>query len=301
MSPIAQLRVFIRKTLLAPSALVLLLCGSSTAGAVPFWTIEGERGTVHLLGSVHFGDESFYPLPEAVERAFANADVLIVEADTTQLDAVALQNAVRQGYYPPGETLRDHVSAELWAELQAFLHQHGLSDALIVQQKPVLAALTISNHLITQQGWRAELGVDRHFLIRAHQRGMPVRELEGLAWQFEWLLALQPDTLLLEQSLREAQQIEAGLTVLMEAWRRADEEALAHYFIDEPLREGPEFEAFIEHMIFARNRQMAARISEYLHQESGTWFVVVGAGHLVGEQGIPALLNVSAPNSDTGR
>lgn len=281
-----------KKALSRLSVVVLLFCWSIAAAAAPFWTIEGERGTVYLLGSVHFGDESFYPLPDVVERAFQRADVLVVEADTTQMDGAALQRVVGRGYYPPGETLRDHLSPELWSELQAFLRQHGLSDDLIVQQKPVLAALTISNHLITQQGWRADLGVDRHFLIRAHRRGMPVRELEGMAWQFEWLFSLQPQTLLLEQSLREADQIEDDVTVLMDAWRRADEEALAHYFIDEPLKDGPEFAAFLEHMIFSRNRRMAERISEYLQQD-GHWFVVVGAGHLIGEQGIPALLGVS--------
>lgn len=284
-------RRLIWETFTPLSAVVLLLLSwSMAAAAVPFWTIEGERGTVYLLGSVHFGDKSFYPMPAEVEHAFARADVLVVEADTTQVDAAALQRLMRQGYYPPGETLRDHLSPELWSELQVFLDNHGLSDTLIVQQRPVLAALMISNHLLTQQGWRADLGVDRHFLIRAHQRGMPVHELEGMAWQFEWLFALQPETLLLEQTLREADQVGEAVTVLMDAWRRADEEALARHFIEEPREEGPEFEAFIEHMVFVRNRRMAQQISGYL-QQGGHWFVVVGAGHLVGEQGIPALLN----------
>lgn len=269
----------------------VLLWWTTTLAAAPFWTIEGERGTVYLLGSLHFADESFYPLPEPVERAFNNADTLVVEADVTRVDAAALQALLSRGYLPPGETLRDHVSRETWADLQAFLRSQGLSEALLLQQRPALASITLANHMIISQGLRAEQGIDVHFLNRAHARNMPVEELEGTAWQLELLLSLEPAELLLRNSLNGAEHLADNLEILVEAWRTADMAALDDYFIRQPLRHYPELAPVIDQLVFERNHAMAARIREWL-DSGGHWFVVVGAGHLAGEQGIPALLGV---------
>jgi uncharacterized protein YbaP (TraB family) len=44
-----------------------------------------------------------------------------------------------------------------------------------------------------------------------------------------------------------------------------------------------------EKLVIERNRKMVSKIEEYL-KEKETFFVIVGAGHLVGNQGIIELL-----------
>ena len=50
-----------------------------------------------------------------------------------------------------------------------------------------------------------------------------------------------------------------------------------------------ELDGFYERLFFERNRRMVARLLE-LGQDGRTRFVVLGAGHMLGEEGIPALL-----------
>jgi uncharacterized protein len=78
---------------------------------------------------------------------------------------------------------------------------------------------------------------------------------------------------------------------LFEAWERGDLDALESETIS-PARDDPELRAFYEKVYLARNQSMAQRIDALL-REGRTYLIVVGAGHVVGEQGIPALLSRS--------
>jgi len=51
------------------------------------------------------------------------------------------------------------------------------------------------------------------------------------------------------------------------------------------LKEDPKLAPIHEKLIVERNRKMVSTVEEYLRSK-GTYFVVVGAGHLTGEKGI---------------
>ena len=55
------------------------------------------------------------------------------------------------------------------------------------------------------------------------------------------------------------------------------------------LAEDKRLSPIYEKLIYERNRSMASKIEDYLKTKE-TYFVVVGAGHLVGSQGIIELL-----------
>jgi uncharacterized protein YbaP (TraB family) len=75
---------------------------------------------------------------------------------------------------------------------------------------------------------------------------------------------------------------------IVEAWLRGDSERLAELALLGS-GEGEEAEAFHRAMYLERNRKMAGRIAELIDR-GGEWFVVIGAAHMVGDEGIPALL-----------
>jgi len=56
-----------------------------------------------------------------------------------------------------------------------------------------------------------------------------------------------------------------------------------------PLAGGADFESFYEAIFFERNQAMARRLAE-LTRDGKTRFAVLGAGHMLGPRGIPALL-----------
>ena len=95
---------------------ILLLCAglglpaaAQTAAVLPspqaasrefLWEVSSLTNKVYLYGTVHAGKESFYPLPEPVRKAFADAKVLAVEADITDVEAMA-KGASSMGFARP--------------------------------------------------------------------------------------------------------------------------------------------------------------------------------------------------------
>ena len=59
--------------------------------------------------------------------------------------------------------------------------------------------------------------------------------------------------------------------------------------IEKSLEEHPELSPILDVIIFQRNMKMAEKIKGYLSTDD-TYFVVVGAAHLVGGKGIVSLL-----------
>ena len=76
---------------------------------------------------------------------------------------------------------------------------------------------------------------------------------------------------------------------MVDYWRRGDAEGLARLVIEDELKKYPEFADLHRRMFDDRNRAMTGKVLE-MQQKGGTYFVVVGAGHLVGDQGIVAML-----------
>lgn len=155
-----------------------------------------------------------------------------------------------------------------------------------------MLVLTLATRQFATAGYVPEEGVDRFFQTRAQGGAKRVLGLETIESQFDVFdalpLALQVDALegLLGQ---ERHGSVPSPDALVEAWARGDVDRLEEILFAD-LGDDPQLDAFYEAMYFRRNRDMARRIAALLEGGPADLFVVVGAGHLVGERGIPALL-----------
>jgi hypothetical protein len=134
---------------------------------------------------------------------------------------------------------------------------------------------------------QGEFGVDRHFITEAAEEERPIRGLETLQSQMQIFDDLSPhlQELMLEDALA---RIDTDPADLVSAWETGDEEQLTRQLLG-PLDENPEFAEFYEALFFRRNEAMAAQIAE-LVGDGRRRFVVLGAAHMLGDRGIPALL-----------
>jgi uncharacterized protein YbaP (TraB family) len=82
--------------------------------------------------------------------------------------------------------------------------------------------------------------------------------------------------------------VRSGTEALVDAWARGDDAAVERVFY-RPMHDAPELAIYFEQLIFGRNERMTQRLAS-LARDGKLRFVVVGAGHMVGERGIPALL-----------
>lgn len=276
---------------------IILASFAATASAQPgpaadgknfFWKVRSEKSTVYLLGSIHFLKKSAYPLSRTIEEAFASSDSLAVEANVNDATKVNIKKLVDKALYQDEEGIEGHLSPRTLELLKKELDAAGLPFALFSRYRPWFLGLTISSFELMKQGYDPAFGIDQYFLARAEGK-MKIIELESLDYQIDLLSGLSPheEELFLRYSLEELKTMGGEVDNLVERWKRGDTEG-----IEEIMRKGlsgPEFSSVEEKLFYRRNRQMTAKIGEFLKRD-GTVFVVVGAGHMVGPKGIVELL-----------
>jgi uncharacterized protein YbaP (TraB family) len=134
-------------------------------------------------------------------------------------------------------------------------------------------------------GYDPSYGVDNYFLSKATGR-KNILELESLDEQLHLLsnLSGKDQELLLTLSLKDLQNAGQEANKLVQAWKTGDTSGM-EAVITKSIKEDPKLVPIYEKLIYERNRRMVSKIEGYL-KGNGTYFVVVGAGHLSGEKGI---------------
>jgi uncharacterized protein len=247
------------------------------------WRVPAENGTMFLLGSVHFGHPDFYPFPAPIEEAFAASETLVVEVDVKALGDQR-SALVESGALPAGRRLSDEIPSELYARLAEVLEEMLLPVESFSQVAPWSLSLMLTEIAFNTLGYTAASGVDNYFLERAGER--EIVALETPDAQVALLSQLDGEASL-SGAIDFLDSADSNAPRMMKAWRCGDDAALAQALLGpEP---GPATAGSPrERMFSARNRSMAEHLEPLLAR--GDVFVVVGAGHLLGEDGIPALL-----------
>jgi uncharacterized protein YbaP (TraB family) len=272
------------------SLLPLSACTDSAPKKSFIWKISSEVNSVYLLGSIHTASPDMYPLDSAIEDAFELADNLVVEVDTAQVDGTQmLQLLMDYGTYPQGETLRDHIPADLYAQLDDQFEELGFSIATFDIYRPWVVSTMQEELQLEELGYDTEYGIDLYFINQAAESGKDIIELETAEFQIE-LISSFPDELmilLLEEGV-ENPLTEGDATSLFEAWEDGDTVEMESLLF-EGLADEPALEPYYQKMIDQRNLIMAELIEGFLADDE-TYFIVVGAGHLVGENGLINIL-----------
>jgi len=275
--------------------LIVLLAGLAQAGSgrpqeggrLFLWKIVTPKATSYLLGSVHVARPDFYPLDRRVEQAFAQCSVLAVEADISG-GLEHLADMVKDlGCYPEGDDgLERHISPKI----RQLLEKQHVDVAQLRQLKPWLAAVFFETKLLESLGFNHKIGIDQHFVDAARQRRLPVRQLEGVEGQLRFLADTPQDCAeaQLYEILRDVQNKGRIVKKTMALWQAGDDEALARLLVKD-LKAHPEYRACLDRLLGQRNRAMAEIVDGWLG-EGEPVFAVVGVAHLVGPDGLVALL-----------
>lgn len=255
------------------------------------WKATRQNDTIYLLGSIHVGRPDMYPLNRIVTDAFSQSDALMVEVNTELVDQLELaQKMSNIGMYPVGTTLESQLPSEIWEKLVATAKALNVPELLLRQQKPWLASITLATAMMTQSGYQTEFGIDRYFIKQAGAMNKPIVELESVASQMQLFanFSSQEQIDLLSNGLDEMQKGSIMLDKLVTAWVEGDHQAL-----DKLSRESMGIDSkessLYQSLIVKRNQSMAEKALKAV-QDHKNYFVVVGAAHLVGPQGIPEIL-----------
>jgi len=263
-----------------------------TAGAAEepamLWVAQGRENTVYLLGSVHLLREQDYPLPRNIDLVYEDADALVMELDVDDLDYVDVMATTRElGVFDDGQYLADWLGEELQAQAAAAAAALEIPLDLLQDSEPWLAAITVHDLLSIRIGFRSELGVEQYLSKKALADGKPIMGLETVREQLGYLdqLPMHAQSEWLVHSLVDGLRIEMLVDKLVAAWRGGDIDYLERELIHEA-KMTPEVH---DALLIQRNRAWIDKIAGLLDDEED-YLVVVGAAHLVGEDGIVDLL-----------
>jgi uncharacterized protein len=298
---------------LAPAVALLIVpasCGraapppetpeSTTAAPAPekvsrgfFHQVRSPTATVYLLGSVHVGKEDLFPMDDAIEEAFAASETLVLELDLSEKARLETTGkALAESLYPPGQSLEQVLDAETRALLEQRLAERNLPLQAMNRMRPWVVAVALTLMGLERAGYAAEGGIDLHFARRAEGK-KPIVGLETASEQLAIFtgMAEEDQVLLLRHTLETLDEGPALLDQAMAAWRASDEAGLIDTLL-KPMRDDPRYAKLYDAVFVRRNVRMT-RALEKLLQGRGTYFVVVGSGHVVGPEGIVARLRAA--------
>jgi uncharacterized protein len=251
------------------------------------WSLEGQRNTIYLLGSVHFLSPS-EKLPRAMDAAYEDAEALVMEIDMDDLDPLEMQQvALELGMLPAGETLERQLGVETYAAVAAKAREIGIEPAMLDRFRPWFAALTLVQLHLIKMGLDPTAGVEQRLTARAASDGKPITGFESLREQLGILASLpaQQQREFLMYSVEDTEKATKEIETMLAAWRNGDVSAL-----DKLLAEGMEkYPKVYRPLTVDRNRKWIASIEQLL-DDKDDYLVVVGTLHLVGDDSVIELL-----------
>lgn len=271
--------------LLAVLALAAAACAPEPQPAHPaLWKVSGPRGEqAWLFGTIHALPRPVQWRSAAVDDGLARADRIVVEVDDladAQRMAAIFARLSRSPGLPP---LRQRLRPALHGQLDHLLAKAGMRESAFSDVETWAVALMLAR--AGQKPDEAANGIDRAVIAAA--KGKPLVELEGAEAQLGIFDTL-PET---EQRDLLAEVVADGGAVagegarLAETWRKGDMPA-----IEAETRRGLLADPELREALFVgRNRAWALKIGTML-QGGARPFVAVGAAHMAGPQGLPAML-----------
>ena len=263
------------------------------------WKAENSAGnSVYLMGSLHMGDDAVNYMPDYINNAFNECTALAVEADIDSIlaDQTKLQALAPKIVYSDGTTIKDHISettyngvVELLKNSNAYQQVYDyytifMWQSIVPSVIPVATTLNIQN------------GVDLTMLKRAKNDGKQILEVESIEFQIDMFNSFSDglsDAILAEYlNPNYGQAMSVYLSQLYTMWKNGtvDESlVLTGTFLDPNSVNYEYVQEYYNKLLKERNIGMARTIEGYIDGGQKV-FVLVGAFHYVGQDGIISLL-----------
>ncbi len=268
------------RTFLYLTLLTLVFSAKQAVAEPLYWQAKKDDLTFTILGSVHVGDESMYPLPSQVTDTLKESDGLIVETDIRKTEGVV--------YPTTTVTSGDVLNEEQKQLLTSISKSLGMPTQQLLSSPPWATSLSIQMQQLKNLGYGSAGGVDATLAYKATIQDVPVISLEPLQFQID-LIAGQKDSgkEWLVTSIEEFDQTDRVVRCLIEGWKAGDITKLEDFA---KLSEMPsELEkAFLTD----RNVDWAKKLSanDWKLNSKGHYVLVVGTLHLIGDGNLLQLL-----------
>lgn len=254
------------------------------------WKVENGGSVMYLGGTIHLLRSSDFPLPAEFDKAYEASEVLVFETEIGKLrDPSTQMMLIAKSMYSDGSTLEKHLSPEVYSMLAAYCATNKIPMQAIQFFKPSFVAVTLAAMELLRLGVSEE-GVDLYFHRLATKDNKTIDMLESIDEQIDYLTSMGKgnEDALIAHTIESTASLEASFEQMVSAWKRGDDRTLDALLVSEFKAKTPQIyqEVFVD-----RNRNWLPRIDAY-GKTPATEFILVGAGHLVGPDGIIEALKV---------
>ena len=250
----------------------------------PVWKIV--KGDHHLFigGTIHILTPADYPLPAAFEEAYGEASRIVFEADIQEMQTAEFQQSMlSRTTYPEGRDLTMFLDDATREDLAEFLSARGIPMENILRFKPGMVSITLTLIELQRLGLSGT-GVDEFFSLKALEDQKAIGGLETADEQLSFLVSMgegQEDELI-AYTLSQIEELPTLMQAMKDAWRAGDRQKLEEVAL-KPLKN--DFPKVYEQFVVERNDAWMPRIEAMLETQA-VEFVLVGALHLVGDEGL---------------
>lgn len=253
------------------------------------WTVHGPKGIAYLFGSIHILPANVEWHTPQITAALKSADTFVFEIPMDDSTKTRIATFVRDhAFLPRGTTLPSLLDEEARKDYAGALALSHVPPSELADKRPWFAALVLDVGYMSQRRLSPDSGVDRQVYNEALAAGgKSFRAFETPEEQFSLLM---PEDRKLEVSefdegLKEILKDQGVVGSMIDAWSHGDVKTLGHVMNDD-LKADPK----MEKALFAdRNARWTTQIAAMLNEDH-VYFITVGAGHLVGPKGVPAML-----------
>ena len=257
-----------------------------------FYEIENKDNKVYMLGSIHVGKSSLYPIDKSIVSALKSSDKIYMEIDLSKKDeAKAMQEKI---YYKDGKSLKDDLGEDLYKRVLKIFESFGMAEDHVKKIRPWAIYNTLS---VDPSGTaaNANYGVESYFLALSLLNKIEIDELESMEFQSDLLSNFDNasyvkmiEDLTTEIENNGYKNINAGLDNLLDAWTKGDKAKMKNILS----QEGDEAsEKFNEALLKERDKGMAKKIDGLLKKDGkNTYFILVGSAHLVPDNSVTGIL-----------
>lgn len=270
------------------ASLVWTACAGAAQAAPALWEVRDKDSVVYLFGSMHVLAPNVRWRTRAFDHAYAAADRVWFET-RADVGPDRIKALVDLYGVDPDRSLTEKLSPTALATLRPVLDRDGVPLEQVERLRPWAAAMMLSVAPMTQKGAKVESGVDVATTQRARVAEKPIETFETIEQQLRIFADLPEPVELayLDDVAREQLSPPRDGVVLERAWLKGDMNRLGAVLVDHMRTERPEL---YQALLLRRNLAWADRLDAVMRQGQGTDLVVVGALHMAGNQGLPALM-----------
>jgi uncharacterized protein len=270
---------------------VALMAGfASAAQAAPaMWRVTSPTSEVYLFGTLHALQPGDHWRTPAYDAAYAKAQTVWFEVDLGGADPASVGLIVNRYGVDPERGLSEKLAA---ADLRVLQGEADMNR--IEHLRPWAAALMLSMQPVLAGGAQVQAGADVTITRQARAGGKQIKTFETLEDQARMFASLpEPVEIqyladVIHQRHAQPQRISlnSGGSSLESQWLAGDLARLGPGLVGELAHDNP---SLYDVLLKRRNLAWADKLTAEM-AGSGVELVNVGALHMVGSDGLPALL-----------